>query len=31
MPRRPFVAANWKTRKTGGEAVLPDAEDRSGS
>ena len=30
MPRRPFVAVNWKTRKTG-EAVLPDAEDRSGS
>ena len=29
MPRRLYVAANWK-RKTG-EAVLPDAEDRSGS
>ena len=30
MPRRPFVAANWKMHKTG-EAVLPDAEERSGS
>ncbi len=30
MPGRPFIAANWKTRKTG-EAVLPDAEERSGS
>jgi hypothetical protein len=30
MPRRPFVAANWKMRRTG-EAVLPDAEDPSGS
>ncbi len=31
MPRRPFVAANWKMHKTVGEAVRPDAEDRSGS
>ena len=30
MPRRLYVAANWKMHKTG-EAVLPDAEDRSGS
>ncbi len=30
MPGRPFIATNWKTRRTG-EAVLPDAEDRSGS
>ena len=30
MPGRPFVAVNWKMHKTG-EAVLPDAEDRSGS
>ncbi len=31
MPGRPFIAANWKMHKTGAEAVLPDAEDRSGS
>ena len=30
MPGRLFVATNWKTRKTG-EAVPPDAEERSGS
>ncbi len=30
MPRRPFVAASRKMHKTG-EALLPDAEDRSGS
>ncbi len=31
MARRPFVAADWKMHKTAAEAVLPDAEDRSGS
>ena len=30
MARRPFVAANWKMHEIG-KAVLPDAEDRSGS
>ena len=31
MARRPFVTANWKVHKTAGEAMLPDAEGRSGS
>ena len=31
MARRPFVAANWKIHKTVAEALLPDAEDRSGT